>query len=239
MHLGEQFSHFPYKIVICHCWLFSQALKMICNIYWTSCIWNIHFFSVNFILWMALLKQCKYKIWISFFWHSSKFAQSASKNELPHDKTSKMACAPTEGSDQPGHPPSLIRVFAVCMKKAWVLSYPLSGQRRLIRLGGCPGWLSLCWAHMLFCWFCHEVAQISHLMRKGTAAFCSLKSFKCPSPATQKGQRCYCHKLLLVPIIMRRNSEGSGESAWMLTWAFAVCLCDMYPFLMNWLQRSQ
>ena len=26
------------------------------------------------------------------------------------------------------------------MKKAWVLSYPLSTQRRLIRLGGCPGW---------------------------------------------------------------------------------------------------
>ena len=30
--------------------------------------------------------------------------------------------APSEDSDQPGHPPSLIRVFAVCMKKAWVLS---------------------------------------------------------------------------------------------------------------------
>ena len=33
-----------------------------------------------------------------------------------------------------------IRVFAVRMKKAWVLSYPLSTKRRLIRLGGCPGW---------------------------------------------------------------------------------------------------
>ena len=29
------------------------------------------------------------------------------------DKTNKMACAPSEDSDQPGHPPSLIRVFAV------------------------------------------------------------------------------------------------------------------------------
>ena len=35
-------------------------------------------------------------------------------------------CAPSEDSDQPGHPPGLIRVFAVRMKKAWVLSYPLS-----------------------------------------------------------------------------------------------------------------
>ena len=32
-------------------------------------------------------------------------------------------CAPNEDSDQPGHQPSLIRVFAVRMKKAWVLSY--------------------------------------------------------------------------------------------------------------------
>ena len=69
----------------------------------------------------------------------------------PHrDKTSKMACAPSEDSDQPGHSPSLIRVFTVRMKKAKILSYPLSAQRRLrsawasaktlIRLGGCPGW---------------------------------------------------------------------------------------------------
>ena len=33
--------------------------------------------------------------------------------EPPHDKTNKMTCAPSEDSDQPGHPPSLIRVFAV------------------------------------------------------------------------------------------------------------------------------
>ena len=46
-----------------------------------------------------------------------------------------MACAPSADSDQtgrtPGHPPSLIRVFAVRMKKPWVLSYALSAHRRL------------------------------------------------------------------------------------------------------------
>ena len=42
-------------------------------------------------------------------------------------------CAPSEDSDQPGHLPSLIRVFAVRMKKAWT-------AKTLIRLGGCPGW---------------------------------------------------------------------------------------------------
>ena len=29
-----------------------------------------------------------------------------------HDKINKMTCAPNEDSDQPGRPPSLIRVFA-------------------------------------------------------------------------------------------------------------------------------
>ena len=43
----------------------------------------------------------------------------------------QCGCVPREDSDQPGHSPSLIRVFAVRMKKAWVLSYPLSAQQRL------------------------------------------------------------------------------------------------------------
>ena len=51
-----------------------------------------------------------------------------SENELPHDKMNKMACVSSEDSDQPGHPPSPIGVFAVRMKKAWFLSYPLSAQ---------------------------------------------------------------------------------------------------------------
>ena len=60
--------------------------------------------------------------------------------EMSHDMTNQQnECSPSEDSDQPGHPPSLIRVFAVRMKKPWVLSYPLSAQQRLIRLGGCPG----------------------------------------------------------------------------------------------------
>ena len=63
-------------------------------------------------------------------------------------------CAPSEDSDQPGHLPSLIRVFAVRMKKAWVLSYLLSVQRRLW-----SDWVdaqadvSLRWAHNHFVGF--------------------------------------------------------------------------------------
>ena len=71
-------------------------------------------------------------------------------SEPSHDKTNKMACAPSEDSDQPGNQPSLIRVFAVRMKKAWALSYPVSAERRLIRLGGCPGWSESRWAQSHF-----------------------------------------------------------------------------------------
>ena len=62
--------------------------------------------------------------------------------------------APSEDSDQPGHPPSLIRVFAVRMKKPWVHSYPLSAQRKLWSdwADAIPD-LSLCWAHTQFVGF--------------------------------------------------------------------------------------
>ena len=63
-------------------------------------------------------------------------------------------CAPSEDSDQPGHPSSLIRVFAVHMKKAWVLSYPLSVQRRLWSdWADAQADLSLRWAHTYFVGF--------------------------------------------------------------------------------------
>ena len=77
-----------------------------------------------------------------------------------------MACAPSEDSDQPGHPSSLIRVFAIRMKKALILSYPLSAQRRLWSdWADAQADLSLRWAHMPFCCFCHalgHMANISH-----------------------------------------------------------------------------
>ena len=87
--------------------------------------------------------------------------QSFNKMSCDMTKPTKWLCS----LDQPGHPPSLIRVFAVRMKKAWALSYPLSEQRRL--------WLD--WANAQadlessmgahsFCWFCHEAAQMTMRM---------------------------------------------------------------------------
>ena len=84
------------------------------------------------------------------------------KFEPPHDKTNKMSFAPSEDSDQTGHPPSLTRVFVFRMKKAWVLSYPLSAQRRtMIRLGGCPGWSESSLGAQPLCLFCHVAAHLS------------------------------------------------------------------------------
>ena len=79
----------------------------------------------------------------------------------PQDKTNKMTDAPSEDSDQLWHPPSLISVFAVRMKKHWALNYLLSAQ--------CQDWadaqpdVSLRWAHMSFCWFCRAAAHIMNL----------------------------------------------------------------------------
>ena len=57
-----------------------------------------------------------------------KYNQTALTYEPPHTKTNKMTCAPSEDADQPGHPPSVIRVFAIRMKKRWALNYLFSAQ---------------------------------------------------------------------------------------------------------------
>ena len=68
--------------------------------------------STNF----TLNNKNNYSIVIIFILHKMSRNMTNQENEY----------APSKDSDQPGHPPSPIRVFAVCMKKAWVHSYPLS-----------------------------------------------------------------------------------------------------------------
>ena len=55
-------------------------------------------------------------------------------NEPPNDKTNKMACGPSENSDQPGMP-GLIRVFAGRTVNLLVLSWGGGGG---LRFFGCP-----------------------------------------------------------------------------------------------------
>ena len=79
--------------------------------------------------------------------------------EPPHDKTNNVVVCPAKTQLSLGIRP-VWSVFPVRMKKAWVLSYPLSAQRKLIRLGGCPGWLETSLGAQPLCWFCHEVADL-------------------------------------------------------------------------------
>ena len=53
------------------------------------------------------------------------------QNEPHHYKTNKMILATSEDSDQPGYPPSLIRVFAVHSMGSGGPSVSSCGQRRL------------------------------------------------------------------------------------------------------------
>ena len=43
----------------------------------------------------------------------------AAPNELHCDKTNKMACAPSKDSDQPGHPPSLIKSLRCPLEESY------------------------------------------------------------------------------------------------------------------------
>ena len=60
--------------------------------------------------------------------------------EPPHDRTNKMACGPSEDSDQPGHPPSLIS-FRCPHEENFGSNLPIERtSKTLIRLGACRGW---------------------------------------------------------------------------------------------------
>ena len=75
----------------------------------------------------------------------------------------------SEDSDQPGHPLSLIRVFRVCMKKALVLSYPLTHSEDADQTGQMPRLICLRWAHNHFVGF-----VMRQLVLWGRNAICML-----------------------------------------------------------------
>ena len=88
-----------------------------------------------------LLQQCPLDICLATMWDATWQNQ-------------QCVCAPSEDSDQPGHPPSLIRVLAVRLKKPWGLSYPLSAQWRLwTDWADAQADLSFRWAHTHFVGF--------------------------------------------------------------------------------------
>ena len=99
-------------------------------------------------------KHCIYAWICNSCWHSALASRiflvihkwAATRQNQQND------CASSEDSDQPGHLPGLIRVFAVRMKKVWLLSYPLSAQQSLW-----SDWVAV----TVICWNCHEAAQMA------------------------------------------------------------------------------
>ena len=73
-------------------------------------------------------------------------------HELPHDKTNKMACAPSEDSDQPEHPLSTWR-------KLGPSKLHIECTAKTDQTGQCPGWSESSLGAQPFCWFCPEAAQ--------------------------------------------------------------------------------
>ena len=67
-----------------------------------------------------------------------------------------MTCVPSEYSDQPGHPPSLITESIRCPHEESLGPELLIEHtaETLIRLG------DLCWAHRSFCRFYHKVVYM-------------------------------------------------------------------------------
>ena len=65
---------------------------------------------------------------------------------------------PSEDSDQPGHRPSLIDVFAMRSEGSLGPRISSCGQRRL--------WSD--WAHRAFCWFCRDAAHFLILINRVT-----------------------------------------------------------------------
>ena len=71
---------------------------------------------------------------------SDGITYSKSQYKPSHDKTNKMACAPSEDSDQPGHPPSLIKGLRCPHEEILGPKLPIERTAKtLIRLGGCSG----------------------------------------------------------------------------------------------------
>ena len=92
--------------------------------------------------------------WFTF--HSNRYIWAASWQNQQND------CVLSEDSYQPGHPPSLIRVFALRSVGSEGPKLSSCGQLRLW-----SDWAdakadpSLCWVHRSVCWFCREMAHIT------------------------------------------------------------------------------
>ena len=73
----------------------------------------------------------------------------------------KWSVRPARTQPQPGHPPSLISLRSTLNGYSWRPNVSSCGQRRLWSdWADAQADLSLRWAHLPFCWLCHEAAYL-------------------------------------------------------------------------------
>ena len=125
-----------------------------------------------------------------------------------------MTCASSEDSDQPGRPPSLIRVFVVHLKKVLVLNYPEVHNKDSDQTVQIPRLIWVCRAHMSFCWFCRSFAHILHAVHAGL--WSDLKwHFRIELEAQQRLQNDVClGKTKIIPRIYAVWSKSLLGTQW-------------------------
>ena len=140
-----------------------------------------------------------------------------------------MARAPSEDTDQPGHLPSLISIFAVRMNKHWVLSYQLSAQRRLWSdWADAQADLSLRWSYSHFVGFVMRWLILTY-MHSGLFYAFKLDDFI----ISLKGCLVWCRPL----------SEAAFCRVWPKTrgrvWVYYVCQSPVYGLahLQRWIHQ--
>ena len=119
---------------------------------------------------LALLRSSLNWVYSEAVWSGSTLLANLSVCKLDHYSQSHTCClkyvwaatwqnqqnefAASEDSDQLGHPPSLIRVFAACSMGSWGPKGSSCGQRRLSSdMADAQADLSLCWMHNHFVGF--------------------------------------------------------------------------------------
>ena len=136
-------------------------------------------------------------------------------------------CEPSEDSDHPQ--PSLIRVFAVCTKKAWVLNYPLSAKRRLWSdWADAQADLSLRWAHSHFVGFvisrlilyCHSYNCKMYAWHCGPVAFIYLINSSLSVLSRLSLKRKVCLRALFPSTFSDRTK--------CTTWAYSIYTCNIH-----------
>ena len=141
--------------------LCTQILRK--KVLWETFIFNSNSkFSTKVVFFIRgydiVIKETLYVYWVlgNWAWQRTHMSSVMTKSTEWHVRPAKTRISL-------GIRPvcSLIRVFAVRIKKAWVLSYPSGAQQRLWSdWANAQAGLSLHWAHRSFCWFCHEEAHI-------------------------------------------------------------------------------